>query len=132
MDAGLLVLRLAVGLLIAGHGIQKVTPWIGGKELSGGVQEFRDDGFRGGTATAIIAGGSQVGAGLLLAAGALLPPAAAGAIGVMTVAVTVKWRHGLWAQFDGYEYPLVLVITCAALAMTGPGRYAADSAADLD
>lgn len=96
------------------------------------MQEFRDDGFRGGTATAIIAGGSQVGAGLLLAAGALLPPAAAGAIGVMTVAVTVKWRHGLWAQFDGYEYPLVLVITCAALAMTGPGRYAADSAADLD
>lgn len=132
MDAGLLVLRIAIGLLIAGHGIQKVTPWLGGTGLAGGVEEFRRDGFRGGAVTAVLAGGSQIGAGLLLGAGALTPLAAAGAIGVMTVAVTVKWRNGLWVQFDGYEYPLVLVIVCAALAMTGPGAYSVDGALGID
>lgn len=131
MDTGLLVLRLVVGLLIAGHGVQKVSFRLGGNGLAGGAEEFRHDGFRGGRLTALAAGGSQVGAGLFLAAGLLTPAAAMAAMGVMTVASSVKWRKGLWVQNDGYEYPLVLVVVSAVLAVTGPGRWSADHALGL-
>jgi putative oxidoreductase len=131
MDTGLLVLRLVVGLLIAGHGVQKVSFRLGGNGLAGGTEEFRRDGFRGGRLTALAGGGSQVGAGLFLAAGLLTPAAAMAAMGVMTVASTVKWHKGLWVQNDGYEYPIVLVVVSAVLALTGPGRWSADHALGL-
>lgn len=67
MNAGLLVLRVAVGLLVAGYGVQKVSFRLGGNGLAGGTEEFRHDGFRGGRLTAIVAGGSQNGAGRFLA-----------------------------------------------------------------
>ncbi|MGW3496564.1 DoxX family protein [Streptomyces sp. NPDC001020] len=128
MNTGLLVLRLVVGLLIAGHGVQKVSFRLGGHGLAGGTEEFRHDGFRGGRLTAVVAGGSQIGAGLFLTAGLLTPLAAMAAMGVMTVAGTVKWPMGLWVQDDGYEYPLVLVVVSAALALTGPGQWSLDHA----
>jgi putative oxidoreductase len=128
MDAGLLILRLAVGLLIAGHGVQKVSFRLGGNGLAGGTEEFRRDGFRGGRLTALAAGASQIGSGLFLAVGLLTPLAAMAAMGVMTVAGTVKWAKGLWVQNDGYEYPLVLVVVSAALALTGPGGWSVDHA----
>ncbi|MEU0402451.1 DoxX family protein [Streptomyces sp. NPDC006197] len=131
MDTGILILRLLVGLLIAGHGVQKVSRHLGGKGLEGGTEEFRADGFRGGALTAVAAGGGQIGSGLLLAAGFLTPLAATGAVGVMTVALTVKWHNGLWVQNDGYEYPLVLIGTAAALAATGPGAWSLDAALGL-
>ncbi|MFD4867092.1 DoxX family protein [Streptomyces sp. NPDC058412] len=130
-DTGLLLLRLLAGLLIAAHGVQKVSFRLGGSGLAGGTEEFRHDGFRGGALTALAAGAAQIGSGLLLAAGALTPLGAAGAIGVMTVALTVKWPHGLWVQHDGYEYPLVLIGIATTLAVTGPGRFSADRALGL-
>jgi len=126
MNAGLLILRLVAGLLIAGHGLQKVTFWFGGNGLSGGAEEFRHDGFRGGRLTALAAGAGQIGSGVCLIAGALTPMATMVAIGVMTVAITVKWHNGLWVQNDGYEYPLVLVVIATVLALTGPGEWSAD------
>ncbi|MFE6306148.1 DoxX family protein [Nocardiopsis sp. NPDC057823] len=126
IDCGLFLLRLVAGLLLAGHGVQKVSFRLGGGGLAGGAREFRQDGFRGGALTALAAGATQIGAGLLIACGALTPLAAAGAVGVMTVALTVKWHRGLWVQNDGYEYPLVLITLFAALALTGPGRWSAD------
>ncbi|RSS58245.1 DoxX family protein [Streptomyces sp. WAC07061] len=131
MDAGLLILRLLVGLLVAGHGVQKISTHLGGKGLDGGAREFRADGFRGGALTALAAGGGQIGSGVLLATGLLTPLAATGAIGVMTVALTVKWPNGLWVQDDGYEYPLVLIGAAAALAATGPGAWSLDGALGL-
>ncbi|QDY80372.1 DoxX family protein [Streptomyces qinzhouensis] len=131
MDIGLLVLRLVAGLLVAGHGVQKVSFRLGGDGLAGGTEEFRRDGFAGGRLTALAAGGSQIGAGLFLAAGLLTPAAAMAAAGVMTVATTVKWRNGLWVQHDGYEYPLFLVAVAGVLALTGPGSWSADHALGL-
>ncbi|MEU8515077.1 DoxX family protein [Kitasatospora sp. NPDC048722] len=131
MNTGLLLLRVVAGLLIAGHGVQKVSFRLGGSGLAGGTAEFRGDGFRGGTLTALAAGGTQLGAGLMLALGLLTPLAGAGAMGVMTVALTVKWPHGLWVQHDGYEYPLVLIVVGAALAATGPGQWSLDGALGL-
>ncbi|MGW7366562.1 DoxX family protein [Streptomyces sp. NPDC054841] len=131
MTIGLLILRVVVGLLIAGHGVQKVSFRLGGRGLDGGIREFRDDGFRGGALTALAAGAGQIGSGLFLAAGALTPLAATVAMGVMTVALTVKWRHGLWVQNDGYEYPLVLIVVAAVLSATGPGQWSVDAVLGL-
>ncbi|MER5782558.1 DoxX family protein [Streptomyces mobaraensis] len=131
MDTALLLIRLTVGPLVAGHGVQKVSRLLGGSGLAGGAEEFRRDGFRGGALTALAAGTTQIGSGLLLACGVLTPLAAAGIAGVMTVALTVKWPHGLWVQDDGYEYPLVLVALALAVAMAGPGRWSVDHALRL-
>ncbi|MFJ9443212.1 DoxX family protein [Kitasatospora sp. NPDC101235] len=131
MNTGLLLLRLVAGLLIAGHGVQKVSFHLGGGGLEGGSAEFRGDGFRGGKLTAIAAGGTQLGAGLMLALGLLTPLASAGVMGVMTVALTVKWPHGLWVQHDGYEFPFVLIVIGAALTATGPGQWSIDGALGL-
>jgi putative oxidoreductase len=127
VNTGLLLLRLVAGLLVAGHGIQKVSFHLGGRGLEGGTVEFRGDGFRGGVLTALTAGGTQIGAGLFLAAGLLTPLAGAATMGVMTVALTVKWPHGLWVQNDGFEYPLVLIVISAVLSATGPGHWSLDA-----
>jgi putative oxidoreductase len=66
------------------------------------------------------------GGGLLFELGALIPLAAATAIGVMTVAATVKWRNGLWSQRNGFEFPACLVIASATLSLTGPGAWSVD------
>ncbi|MFI8106416.1 DoxX family protein [Streptomyces sp. NPDC086023] len=126
MDTGLLLLRVVTGLLVFGHGVQKVSFRLGGAGLAGGTEEFRRDGFRGGRLTALAAGVGQIGSGLFLAAGLLTPAAATAAAGVMTVATTVKWRNGLWVQNDGYEYPFFLVVVAEVLALSGPGSASAD------
>jgi putative oxidoreductase len=126
-DIGLLVLRTVIGLLLAGHGMQKISHRFGGKGLQGGIDEFEADGFRGGAFTALAAGLGQLGSGLFLIAGLLVPAAAMTAIGVMTVALTVKVKNGLWVQHDGYEFPLVLITAASTLAFTGGGALSVDA-----
>jgi putative oxidoreductase len=131
MNPGLLVLRVVLGLLVAAHGTQKLTHHLDGDGLAGSIKEFADDGFRGGLLTALVAGSTQVGAGLLMLAGLLTPIASAGIIGVMLVAAGVKLGHGPWAQHDGYEYPLLLAILAGVVAWTGPGAWSLDKVVGL-
>jgi putative oxidoreductase len=132
MNTGLLLLRLAVGLLLIGHGTQKLFGWFGGHGLAGTGGFFHSQGFRPGRHMAVVAGLSEAGAGLLLAFGLLTPVAAAAVIGTLTVAASVHWQAGLWGQNGGYELPLVYSVVAGALAFTGPGDYALDNAVGLD
>jgi putative oxidoreductase len=126
MNTGLLILRLVAAALVAAHGTQKLTHLLGGSGLAASTQEFADDGFRGGRLTAVAAGGTQLGAAVLIALGLATPAGAAGLIGVMVVAAGVKVPHGPWALRDGYEYPLLLAMLGLVLAWTGPGRWSLD------
>jgi len=132
VNTGLLVLRLVLGLLLVGHGSQKLFGWFGGPGLTGTAGFFHSLGFRPGKPMAIVAGVSEAGAGALLALGLFTPLASAAVIGTLVVAGSVHWAKGLWAQNGGYELSLVYVTAATALAFTGSGAYSMDNALGLD
>ncbi|WP_424216667.1 DoxX family protein (plasmid) [Streptomyces sp. BI20] len=124
-DTGLLLLRLVLGLTVAAHGAQKLFGWFGGGGIEGTGAFFGASGYPAPEFFAVVAGLTEVLGGLGVALGLLTPLAAAGVAGTLVNAVAVK---GLGAFFApaGVEYELLLVAAAAALALTGPGRYAAD------
>jgi len=124
-DLGLLVLRLAVGLTMAAHGAQKLFGWLNGGGLDGTGKFFEMSGYPAGKAMAAVAGLSETLGGLALAVGVLTPLAAAVLIGTLLNAIAVKWGGGFFTP-KGVEYELILTLSAASLALTGPGRYAVD------
>src|SRR3954469_22112274 len=97
MDLGLLVLRVVIGLLFAGHGAQKLFGAFGGGGLEGTAEMFDNIGLRPGALHARAAGTFEFMGGLLLALGLFTPFAAAALIAVMTAAVvTVHAPNGVW------------------------------------
>src|ERR1043165_3576929 len=127
-NTGLLIARLVLGLLMAGHGAQKLFGWFGGHGLAG-VRGFMEQlGFRPGRPFALAAALSEVVSGLLVALGFLGPIGPAIMISVMIVAaVAVHWRNGVWVTSNGIEVPLLYTTGAFALALTGPGRYSLDA-----
>jgi len=87
VDFGLLLLRVAFGLMMVSHGYNK---FFGPNGLQGTARWFESMGVRPGRLNAALAATTEVGAGLLFAAGLLTPLAAAGIIGVMVVAIVVE------------------------------------------
>ena len=133
MDTGLLVLRVVVGLLLVGHGAQKLFGWFGGGGLGGTAWFFRSVGYRPPRAMAAFAGCAELGGGAAIAAGLGMPVAAAAVIGTMLNAmVAVHKGHGLWAIDGGYEYPLVMATVAAALGFTGAGAASLDASLGLE
>src|SRR3954451_18991352 len=98
MPEGLLIIRLALGLILFAHGSQKLFGWFGGFGLDGTGGFFESIGHKPGRRMAMIAGLSEAGGGLMLVLGLLTPLAAAMVIGTMIVAaVSVHAKQGLWA-----------------------------------
>src|SRR5436305_2023890 len=127
MNLGLLILRLVVGLLLAGHGAQKLFGWFGGHGLSGTASFFDQLGLKPGHLHARAAGVLELGGGILLALGLLTPFASMAVIGVMTAAViTVHGRKGPWVTDGGFEYNAVLAAVAFALAALGAGEWSLD------
>ena len=132
MDAGLLLLRLTLGLTLAAHGTQKLFGWFGGPGLNATGQFFTVLGFPPGRRHALMAALGETVSGALLAAGFATPLAVAIVVGVMLVAiVTVHLGKGFFAQNGGYEYPFVLAVGALTLAFTGPGSVSVDALAGL-
>lgn len=133
MDLGLLLVRVVVGGLLAAHGMRKLTGWFGGPGLDGNTAFLRQLGYRRPRGMAWLHGIAETAAGVLLVMGMLTPLAVAAVVAVMlNAAVAVHVRNGLWAQRGGYEYPLVLGVVAAGLALAGPGRFSVDAFAGWD
>lgn len=134
MELGLLLLRVVAGLTLAAHGSQKLFGAFGGGGTQGTARAFEDRlGFRPGLLFALMAGVGELGAGLFLVLGLLTPLASSVGVGLMAVAGWTGHRKaGFFLTKGGWEYTFVLGAVSAVPAFTGPGRWSADNALELD
>lgn len=127
MDLGLLILQVVIGLLMMGHGAQKLFGWFGGQGLRATADWLASMGLRAPRFWALMAGLAEFGGGLLFALGLLHPIGPLAIIAVMIAAIAlVHWSHGLWISNGGSEYSLVLAVLAAVMGLWSPGAYSLD------
>ncbi|ORA80986.1 DoxX family protein [Mycolicibacter kumamotonensis] len=121
---GLLIVRLCLGLTMAAHGYNKI---FSGGRIPGTARWFDSIGMRPGAFHARVAAGTEIAAGLGLAAGLLTPIPAAGFVALMLVAAwTVHRANGFFIVNSGWEYNLVLAAVAVGIAMVGAGPLSLD------
>ncbi len=123
IDRGLLLLRVALGVVFVMHGGQKAFVY-GHAGVTGAMAALGLP-FPGLNATLITT--VELGGGLALLAGLFTRPAAFLIAGAMAVAtVTAHLANGFFMP-TGFEYTLTLMLASLAILMTGPGAYSVDS-----
>jgi putative oxidoreductase len=126
---GLTVLRIAVGVIFAAHGSQKLFGLFGGYGLAGTAQYMDSIGLHPGYLMATLAGGTEFFAGLALIIGLLVRPAALGLTFLSLVAIfTVHISNGLFMANNGYEFALALLGGSLAVLVEGAGKLSVDRA----
>jgi len=122
-DVTLLGTRLVVGSYLAVHGAQKLFGAFGGPGLEKAAAGFHRIGLRPGKHMAAAAGITELGGGVLTAAGIADPAGPLAIMGAMTVAATTHRANGPLAARGGFELPLTNLAAAAALAVVGPGKF---------
>lgn len=126
---GLTILRIAVGVIFAAHGSQKLFGMFGGYGLAGTAQYMDSIGLHPGYLMATLAGGTEFLAGLALIIGLLVRPAALGLTFLSLVAIfTVHISNGLFMANNGYEFALALLGGSLAVMIEGAGKLSVDRA----
>lgn len=126
-DLGLLALRVGVGGTLLAHGTQKLFGLFGGGGIAGTTGAMQAMGFLPPKPSAVMAGLGETTGGALLALGAATPVGGAAAMSTMIAAGAVHKPAGFFNINGGFEYPYVLGLIGASLAITGPGHYSVDS-----
>jgi putative oxidoreductase len=122
-----LIVRLAQGSLMAGHGAQKLFGSFGGPGLEGTSGFMEMLGMRPGRPWAYVAGLSEFGGGVLTALGLLNPLGPLGVIGAMSMATRkAHWGKPIWVTEGGAELPLLNIAVSTALMIREPDRYSLD------
>jgi putative oxidoreductase len=128
-DLALLILRVAVGLVVAMHGFMKLG-WVGKGGSPAGTAAFFENylGLKPGMFWAWVAIFAESIGGTLLALGLFGPfPAIAVAADMIVVTVTAHVPKGFWSSAGGWEFPVPLVAGALAVALLGVGRSSLDS-----
>ncbi|SCZ18683.1 MULTISPECIES: DoxX family protein [Pseudomonas] len=126
---GLTILRIAVGVIFAAHGSQKLFGLFGGYGLAGTAQYMESIDLTPGYLMATLAGGTEFFAGLALIIGLLVRPAALGLTFLSLVAIfTVHISNGLFMANNGYEFALALLGGSLAVLIEGAGKLSVDRA----
>lgn len=120
-DAGLLGMRLMVGVVFTYHGAQKLFGVLGGPGIEGFAGFLASLGVPLPTLNAYLAGGAEFFGGLLLITGVGARLASIPLVFTMLVAAFVA-KDGFDARSGGMEYPLTLAFVVAGLGLIGPGR----------
>ena len=132
IDVGLLVLRLAVGVVMLAHGWNHV--FRGGK-IAGTGRWFESLGMKPGWLHAWTASLTELGAGSLLLLGLVTPLAGGAVVGVMLVAlITNHLTNGffIFRPGEGYEYVMTLIAVGLMLCFAGGGQISLDHALGID
>ena len=119
------------GVFLACHGYNKVFR---GDGLAGTARWFGGIGMRWPKWQARLAATTELGAGLLFAAGLITPVVAGGMIAIMLVAIiTTHWKIGffIFRKGEGWEYCASIAVVALAVATIGPGRWSLDNAFDI-
>lgn len=133
-DVGLFVLRVGLGVIVLGHGLQKLGWFEGGgypTSISAQKAFLTQFGYSSVGFLAWVLTLTEIAAGLSLLFGFLTPLGAAGVIGIMWQFVAgLQWDGGLYGNSTagGFEYSLVFLVAAIALGFTGPGRLSVDRA----
>jgi putative oxidoreductase len=120
LDAALLILRVVLGIIMIYHGWPKVT------NLGGVIEGFTGMGIPLPAVAAVFAAVAEVGGGLLMLIGVLTDIAGlAFAIDMLGAIIFVHAKNGFGVDKGGIEWPLALMAMALAIALAGPGRFAA-------
>ena len=126
-DAASLILRSALGGLIAGHGAQKAFGAFDGPGPEGTAGFMEMLGLTPGKPWAQLSIASELGGGALTALGLLNPMGPLGVIGAMAMATATAHRDKpIWVTSGGAELPVVNMVAMLALILSGPDRYSLD------
>jgi putative oxidoreductase len=119
----LLIARLAVGMILAAHGAQKLFGWFGGEGAMAGMVQMA------GPQLAWLVGIGECFGGLGLIVGILPRFSALANIVIQIGAIAmVHWKHGFFLQNQGFEYNLALIGILATILIAGPGLYSLSEA----
>ncbi len=121
-DAALLGTRLVLGAYLAVHGAQKLFGSFGGAGLDRAGAGFHRMGLRPGRHMAMAAGITELGGGLLTAAGVADPAGPLAIMGAMSVAATTHRAKGALAAKGGFELPLAQARARGHAHFRGIGR----------
>jgi putative oxidoreductase len=122
-DLGLLMIRVALGIVFVMHGWQKATEF-GVSGLAGSLASLGIP-FPGVNAVLLIA--TELGGGLAMLAGAFARVAGVLLAFAMIVAtVTVHLANGFFLP-NGYEFTLTLMLASLAITAAGAGAYSVDA-----
>ena len=127
-DLAMLVLRIAVGVVIAMHGFMKLG-WVGKGGSPAGVAGWFGNslGFKPGIFWAWVSISAEALGGVLVALGLFGPfPAAAVAADLAVVTIVAHVPKGFWAGNGGWEFPVPLGAGALAIALVGNGQYSLD------
>lgn len=128
VNLGLLLLRLAVGVVFIAHGYNHI---FGGGKITGTARWFAGLGMKPGWLHAWTASLTELGAGALLMIGLLTPLGGAGVVGVMLVAwITNHLSNGffIFRPGEGYEYVMTLTFCGLLFSCVGAGEWSVDHA----
>ena len=127
-SAAPLALRLALGSVFVAHGGQKLFGLWGGYGFEATAQFFSDKlGLNPGWLHAALAGGGEFFGGIFILLGLFTRFAAAQAAAIMAVAIWTVHRSAFFADKNGMEYPLTLLLVAVALVLTGGGALSVDA-----
>jgi putative oxidoreductase len=125
----MLILRVTVGGLLAGHGAQKLFGWFGGSGADGTAKAMESMGLEPGRLWAPVAGAAEFGGGALTALGFLHPLGPLSIMAAMSMAtLKAHWGKPIWNTEGGAELPVTNLMVALAMALAGPGRYSVDAA----
>jgi putative oxidoreductase len=129
LAAGILILRLVVGLTLAAHGAQKLFGWWGGPGMKGWTGAMNRMRIRPAAPWAWASALAELLGGLGLALGLLTPLTSFAIAGSMVVAIAlVHLPKGFFNSKGGFEFNLSILAAVAAVALIGPGPVSLDAA----